>query len=306
MGTVLVQEETTKNPLTLIGKEAGICYGTDTIDLNDDLAIRKRIARWLTLTSITSKKYTTEGITDDYIDNYKSNKVIGDLNEGFRDCIDNFFNYRRGVQCIKDGHGRVMELPQVYLTIDGYSARVIREFYTHIAGGPTRLQASTRYINYENFAKDQEFIIPESIKKCKNVVVDDLDDTKGLTSAYDMYINCMKTIAYTMDQLDKVYNIPREDIANILPLGMTTKIIVRTNLRNLSDMSHQRLCTRAYWEFRDLMQNIIDELAKYSDEWNDIVKLTYKDRPVAFCRKCEYLGYCNEGKSCGYYDVLNF
>ena len=53
-----------------------------------------------------------------------------------------------------------MEFPQIFLTIDGYSARVIRELYTHIGGAPTRLQASTRYINYGDF----EYIIPPSIQ----------------------------------------------------------------------------------------------------------------------------------------------
>jgi len=30
MGTVFIQPETTKNPISLIGKEAGICYGANT------------------------------------------------------------------------------------------------------------------------------------------------------------------------------------------------------------------------------------------------------------------------------------
>ncbi len=34
--------------------------------------------------------------------------------------------------------------------LEGYSARVIRKWYTHIGGQPTRLQASTRYIDYEH------------------------------------------------------------------------------------------------------------------------------------------------------------
>lgn len=59
-------------------------------------------------------------------------------------------NYKRGLDCLQSGHGRVAEYPQVYMVLDGYSARVIREFYTHIGGSPTRLQASTRYIDYEN------------------------------------------------------------------------------------------------------------------------------------------------------------
>lgn len=46
------------------------------------------------------------------------------------------------------------------MELSGYSAKVIRELYTHIGGQPTRLQASTRYINYTNF----EYIIPNSIR----------------------------------------------------------------------------------------------------------------------------------------------
>lgn len=32
-------------------------------------------------------------------------------------------NYKRGLDCIKSGHGRVMEYPNVEMVIDGYSAK---------------------------------------------------------------------------------------------------------------------------------------------------------------------------------------
>ena len=41
-------------------------------------------------------------------------------------------NYARGLDCLKSGHGRVMEYVNVEMIIDGYSARVIREWYTHL------------------------------------------------------------------------------------------------------------------------------------------------------------------------------
>ena len=92
MGTVIIQEKyTTKTPITMIGEEAGICWGADTSD-------------------------------------------------GLK-------NYKRGIDCLESGHGRTFEYPDVYIILDGYSARVIREWYTHIGGSPTRLQASTRYID---------------------------------------------------------------------------------------------------------------------------------------------------------------
>ena len=217
MGKITIQSETTKNPITLIGMEAGLCWGADT--------------------------------------------------------TNNEKNYKRGKSCLKSGHMRTAEFPQVFMTIEGYSARVIREFYTHIAGGPTRLQESTRYVNYNDF----DYIIPYTIEKNK--------DTEFI------YIETMKKIQNAASALE-VLGIPREDIANLLPLGMTTKVVARTNTRHLIDMSHVRECTRAYWEMRELIRDIKKALSDYSPEWKEIVD-TY------FMPKCEFYGFCNEEHSCG-------
>ena len=222
MGSVLIQEETTKNPITLIGKEAGICWGANT--------------------------------------------------------DDNEKNYKRGLECIQSDHGRALEFPQVYITIDGYSARVMRELYTHIGGSPTRLQASTRYIDYKDFAEKEQYVIPESIRKAGSY-------------ALATYTAAMDNISRAMIELEK-FNIPKEDIALLLPLGMRSKMVLRTNLRNLIDMSHQRLCHRANWEFRVLFHDIMRALSEYSPEWSSIVDNCFKP-------KCRYLGYCPEKHSCG-------
>lgn len=192
------------------------------------------------------------------------------------DTSDNEKNFKRGLQCLKNKHGRVMEFVQAYIILDGYSARVIRELYTHIGGAPTRLQESTRYVDCTDF----EYIIPNSISQNKE--------------ALETYTYVMDTIKNGYSKLQKS-EIPQEDIANILPLGMHTKIILRTNLRHLMDMAEQRLCGRAYWEYRELMKDIIKELSYFSDEWDYLIN----DYHV-FQRKCEVLGYCPESKGCGY------
>lgn len=194
------------------------------------------------------------------------------------DTSDKEKNIRRGKGCIDSGHGRILELPQVYMIIEGYSARCIREFYTHIGGNPTRLQESTRYIQYGDF----NYIVSPSIAKDKK--------------ANYIYKAVMKIISFAYKKLEKL-GIPKEDIANILPLGMETKIIDRTNARQIIDMSHQRDCARAYWEMRDLMHQIEVELSNYSEEWAYIIKSQCMP-------KCELFGYCNEGKkSCGRYPL---
>ena len=221
MGTITILKETTKNPITLMGERAGICWNADTSD---------------------SEK-----------------------------------NYKRGMDCILANHGRVMEYVNVEMIIDGYSARVMREFYTHIGSLPSRLQASTRYIDY---TKDGgfDYVIPWSIR--------------GNTDALVKYAKCMEDINKTCLELEKDLNIPREDSAMLLPLGMTTKVVDKRNLRNLVDMSKKRMCSRAYWEFRQMFTDIRKALSKYSDEWKWIVDNLFKP-------ECEYLGYCQEKKSCG-------
>lgn len=190
------------------------------------------------------------------------------------DLSDQEKNYKRGLDCIISGHGRVMEYVNVELILDGYSARVVREWYTHIGGAPTRLQASTRYINYKNF----DYVIPPKIEA--NPV------------AKEKYVQAMEMITQTCAELESECEIPREDAALLLPLGMTTKIVDKRNVRNLIEMSHQRMCTRAYWEYRQLMQDICKALSDYSEEWKYLVD-------HYFMPKCEVSGFCTERKSCG-------
>ena len=182
-------------------------------------------------------------------------------------------NYKRGLDCIESGHGRTLEVVDVEMVLDGYSARVIREWYTHIGGMPTRLQASTRYIDYKRF----DYIIPPSIS--------------SNTGAYSRYVTAMDTIQRTAHALEEI-GIPREDVANLLPLGMTTRIVDKRNLRNLIDMSRQRMCNRAYWEFRELFRDISIALTNYSEEWGKIVN-------TQFMPKCYVTGRCPEKNGCG-------
>ena len=197
------------------------------------------------------------------------------------DTSDREKNYKRGMDCILANHGRTLEFVNVEMIIDGYSARVIREWYTHIGSMPTRLQASTRYIDYED--KSFSYICPPSI----------LNNEEGRK----IYFDAMDNIQESLRKLSAL-DLHREDVAMLLPLGMTTKIVDRRNLRNLVDMSHQRMCTRAYWEYRQLFNDIYNALREYSDEWRWIVDNLFKP-------KCDVFGYCTEKKSCGRKDKKN-
>ena len=184
-------------------------------------------------------------------------------------------NFQRGWSCITSGHGRALEFVNLEMILDGYSARVVREWYTHIGGAPTRLQASTRYIDYSAF----DYVTPTSIMVYKG------------SEARRVYEGAMKGIMDALKSLESM-GIPREDAAMLLPLGMATRIVDRRNLRSLIDMSHQRMCSRAYWEFRELFADIIAALREYSGEWEIIATTQLKP-------KCEMLGFCPEKHGCG-------
>lgn len=218
MGQVIILPETPKNPLSLIGERAGICWNAD--------------------------------VSDDEK------------------------NIKRGISCIDSGHGRTMEFVDVHMIIDGFSARVMREYYRHVGGLTPYLQASTRYIDYKDF----DVIRPASIERNKEALVE-----------FNMAVKNLRKSLETL----KILGVPNEDMANLLPLGMTTKCIEKRNLRNLVDMSHVRKCSRAYHEYRlELFPAIENALKDYSEQWAWIVDNLFKP-------KCEVYGYCDEKNSCG-------
>lgn len=190
------------------------------------------------------------------------------------DTSDHSKNFKRGLECLRSGHGRVLEYPQIYMILDGWSAKVIREFYTHIID-VTRLQASTRYIDYKDF----EYIVPPSIE--------------ANDEAKEIYNQTIRNIKEGLEKLNKL-NIPKEDSSGLLPLNYSTKVVVRIGLRELINMSEQRMCSRAYHEYRDLMSEILSALSIYSDEWKYLI-----EEEKIFAPKCQKLGYCPEKNSCG-------
>lgn len=217
---ITILNTTPKNPITLMGERAGICW-------NADIANAEK-------------------------------------------------NYQRGLDCIKSDHGRLLEFIPVDMIIEEFSDRVMREYMRHVGGGLTLLQESTRYVNCEHF----KFVVPLYMRGRK-------PDSPELEYEYNKIMN---DIAASYKKLIDL-GMSKEDAANVLPLGMMTKIVDHKNLRNLADMSHKRLCKRAYWEFRELMAEIMSALSEYSEEWAEVVSLLFKPQ-------CAILGRCPEKHSC--------
>lgn len=182
-------------------------------------------------------------------------------------------------RCLEEEHGRVSEFADVTIKISGYSAKVIRELYTHIIG-TSRLSSSTRYIDY---SKSFNYITPKTINN---------DIKKSL------WDNTMKDIKNSIITL-KELGVPTEDATNLLPLAYEQSMILKINIRALIHMFHVRACTCAYWEYRNLMNELKEVLSNLDEEWK-FISDNY------FVPKCIARGYCLEKtRHCGIRPLKN-
>lgn len=190
----------------------------------------------ITIIDYTSKPITFIGKTAGIC--YGSNTERDDL------------NYKRGLKNIKDNHGRTFEYPDVTMILDGYSARVLREIYTHIVG-TSRMQASTRYIDYSN---KFEYYTPKDLKD--NILYH--KTMCDIQKAYQELIN---------------QGYKKEDLGNLLPLGLNSKMVLKINLRAIFHIAEVRMCSRAYIECRNLMKDMQKALSKLDNEWAELAKM---------------------------------
>lgn len=199
-----------------------------------------------------------------------TDKPLSFMGEVAGECYDQH-NPKRFISIAKrvleEEHGRVSEFADVTVKIEGYSAKVIRQLYTHTVG-TSRLSSSTRYINYS-----------KGFNNIKPLSLNTEEKQKTWNSAID-------SISESMKKLNDL-GVPNEDLTNLLPLAYEQTIVLKINVRALMHMFHMRACTCAYWEYRKLMKELKEVLSNLDDEWKFIAD-NY------FVPKCVASGYCTE------------
>lgn len=131
----------------------------------------------------------------------------------------------------RNGHHSVFE--HIYFTfkIEGISRACSHQLVRHRHCSFT--QRSQRYCSEDGFG----YVRPES--------TDNLFDTyvTGIESWYKQMQNA---------------GVPNEDARYVLPNACETSLYLSCNLRELIHMSNERLCKRAQWEIRELVQQMVD------------------------------------------------
>lgn len=131
----------------------------------------------------------------------------------------------------RNGHHSVFE--HIYFTfkIEGISRACSHQLVRHRHCSFT--QRSQRYCSEDGFG----YVRPDS--------TDNLFDTyvTGIESWYKQMQNA---------------GVPNEDARYVLPNACETSLYLSCNLRELIHMSNERLCKKAQWEIRELVQQMVD------------------------------------------------
>ena len=130
----------------------------------------------------------------------------------------------------KSGHDSVFE--HIYFTfkIEGISRACSHQLVRHRMCSFT--QRSQRYCSEEDF----EYVTPHTIDE---LVMEEI--ASRISASYDI--------------LAKHY--PNEDARYILPNACTTELYLSCNLRELIHIANERLCCKAQWEIRELVQKMV-------------------------------------------------
>ena len=135
----------------------------------------------------------------------------------------------------RNGHHSVFE--HIYFTfkIEGISRACSHQLVRHRHCSFT--QRSQRYCSEDGFV----VIEPPSINEI---------DSKG------GYANLMFQVADHYREL-QARGVRNEDARYILPNACATELYLSCNLRELIHIANERLCTRAQWEIRDLVKQMV-------------------------------------------------
>ena len=169
---------------------------------------------------------------------------------------------------ISSGHYSTIEHIQVSFAISNVSRACTHQLVRH--RHMSFSQKSQRYVKEKG---QFDYIIPPTIEK-----------NPELKEKFEKF----------MTEISALYNefteagIPAEDARFVLPNAAASSLVTSLNLREMIHLANLRLCTRAQYEIRVLVNKMCQELLK-EEAWL---------KPY-LVPKCERLGFCDEDKSCG-------
>lgn len=172
-----------------------------------------------------------------------------------------------GKHVVDTNHGSALRSVHFKFHVEGASRAFSHQYVRHNVG-VAHNQRSQRYVDEDGF----NYITPPSIKK--NQIAE---------AIYVEAVEYANLVYYDLKNL----GIPSEDARFILPNACETKVNTVFSLQAMIHFMHERLCNRAQWEIRNVALLMKDEIEKYVPEILEYM-----------VPKCQFYGYCTEGKKC--------
>lgn len=169
---------------------------------------------------------------------------------------------------ISSGHYSTIEHIQVTFAISNVSRACTHQLVRH--RHMSFSQKSQRYVKEKG---QFDYLIPPTIIKNPELK--------------DKFVNFMNEIAKVYCEFTDA-GIPAEDARAVLPNAASTSLVASLNLRELIHIANLRLCTRAQYEIRHMVEAMCNALIA-EEPWL---------KPY-LVPKCERYGFCDEDKSCG-------
>lgn len=200
-------------------------------------------------------------------------------------------DYKSLRHAVESNHQSIMEHALFTFFIEGMSRACSHQLVRHRVASVS--QQSQRYVKMDGF----EYVTPDSIKDFESKTASQLIEYVDGEGQYD-YEPIMGTVQnaykHIMEEINSIYTqmvkvgVPEEDARYILPNACCTNMVFTCNLRELKHIAEERLCERAQWEIRDIVEQMVD-----------LANSTMDPIIVPLVPKCKTLGYCPEKKSCG-------
>lgn len=169
---------------------------------------------------------------------------------------------------VASGHHSTIEHIQISFAISNVSRACTHQLVRHRLMSFS--QKSQRYVQEKG---QFDYIIPPTIDRNPELKEKFIAFMGEISDKYQEFVDA---------------GIPAEDARFVLPNATSSSLVASLNLRELIHLAQLRLCTRAQYEIRMMVKAMCDEIIK-EEPW-------LKEYLVP---KCEFLGFCDEHKSCG-------
>ena len=140
---------------------------------------------------------------------------------------------------IKRGHESVLEHAVYTFAISGISRVTLAQLTRHRIGVSYSVK-SQRYVSM----MDQKWSYPEMDEAQERIYL------KALENSADAYTELIEA------------GMDKEDARYIMPSAATTNLVMTVNARELRHIAKVRLCERAQWEIRELVEMMVNEARK--------------------------------------------